>query len=187
ARGVAVEDYSYASYVEKTREQRYRDGVMTDYCSRLHYYTEWIADNEQKGIVENITSNIGGVRLDKDYSFMTEHRELYPLLAENDSMYQCIEMAEDRLNARLEYFHIPQDSIHLAYDRMLAGDLIATSTHIEGLDVTHTGMVYRGPDGSMGLLHASTDGGVKISPDLEEYVQGVKSQIGIIVARAGEP
>ena len=52
------------------------------------------------------------------------------------------------------------------------------------LDVTHTGMVYKGDDGSTGLLHASTSGGVKISPDLEDYVQGMKSQTGIIVARA---
>jgi cell wall-associated NlpC family hydrolase len=184
ARGVAVQDYSYESYVERTREQRYRDGVMTDYCSRLHYYTEWISDNEEKGLVNNITPDIGGIRLDKEYSFMSEHRESYPRLAENDSMYQCISQVEDQLNRTLEYFYIPQDSIHVAYDKMLAGDLIATSTDIEGLDVTHTGMVYRGDDGSTGLLHASTSGGVKISPDLEEYVQGVKSQTGIIVARA---
>jgi hypothetical protein len=157
---------------------------MTDYCSRLHYYTEWISDNEEKGLVKNITSDIGGIRLDKEYSFMSEHRESYPQLAENDSMYQCISQVEDQLNRTLEYFYIPQDSIHVAYDKMLAGDLIATSTDIEGLDVTHTGMVYRGDDGSTGLLHASTSGGVKISPDLEEYVQGVKSQTGIIVARA---
>ena len=184
ARGVADQDYSYASYLDRTEEQRYRDGRMGDYCSRLHYYTEWIQDNEEKGIVEHITDDVGGVRLDKSINFMSEHRDSYPALVGNDSLYRCIKKVEDRLNRTYQYFYIPQDSIAMFYDQLQPGDLIATSTHIEGLDVTHTGMVYKGEDGSTGLLHASTDGGVKISPDLQEYVQGVNAQTGIIVARA---
>ena len=186
ARGVVAQDYSYTSYLDRTEEQRYRDGRMGDYCSRLHYYTEWIQDNEEKGIVEHLTDDVGGVRLDKTIDFMSEHRESYPILVDNDSLYQCIKDVEDRLNRTYRYSYIPQDSIRMFYDQLRPGDLIATSTHIEGLDVTHTGMVYRGEDGSTGLLHASTDGGVKISPDLQEYVQGVKAQTGIIVARAIE-
>ena len=72
------------------------------------------------------------------------------------------------------------------YDRLQAGDIVATATHIDGLDVTHTGLVYDNGDGTRGLLHASTSGGVKVSPDLQSYVQGVDSQIGIIVARPQE-
>ncbi len=186
ARGVAVEDYSWDSYVQKTQEQRYRDGEMGDYCSRLHYYTEWIYDNEQKGIVRDVTADVGGERLDKEYGFMSANRGEYPAL-ESDSVYQCIQDVEDRLNEVIDYYYIPQDRIHEAYDELQAGDLIATSTDIEGLDVTHTGMVHKGEDGSTGLLHASTTGGVKISPDLQEYVQGVNVTTGIIVARAVEP
>ena len=186
ARGVAVEDYSWDSYVRKTTEQRYRDGEMGDYCTRLHYYTEWIYDNEQKGIVRNITAELGGERLDKRYGFMSAHRGEYAPL-ESDSIYRCIRDVEDRLNEVIDYYYIPQNRIHEAYDGLQPGDLIATSTDIEGLDVTHTGMVYKGDDGSTGLLHASTNGGVKISPDLQEYVQGVRVQTGIIVARAAEP
>lgn len=63
----------------------------------------------------------------------------------------------------------------------------APATDIEGLDVTHTGLVYKGEGGSTGLLHASTSGGVKVSPDLRSYVQGVEKQVGIIVARPEDP
>ena len=186
ARGVAAQDYSLESYIQKTEQQRYRNGEMGDYCSRLHYYTEWIYDNAQKGIVENITEEVGGQRLDKQYGFMSANRGEYPAL-ETDSTFQCIKNVEDRLNSVIEYFYIPQDQISQSYEQLQAGDLIATSTDIEGLDVTHTGMVYKGEDGSTGLLHASTQGGVKISPDLQEYVQGVGVTTGIIVARALDP
>lgn len=187
ARGVTAEDYSFESYVRRTQEQRYRDGDMGDYCSRLHYYTEWIRDNEEKGIVRDVTAEVGGVPFDKEYGFMGANRSEYPALADDDEMYRCIQEVEERLNREVELYYIPQERISESYDRLQPGDLIATATDIDGLDVTHTGMVYKGDDGSTGLLHASTSGGVKISPDLQEYVEGNRVQIGIIVARAVEP
>ena len=182
ARTVKSGSYSYDQYKDYTRQLRYRGGEMS-YCNRHHYYTEFVRNAEQAGVLRNITEDLGGERLpDKQYAFMGEHRESYPQL-ESDSLYQCIQDVEDRLNRTMEYYYIPQDRIRQVYDQLRAGDLISTATDIEGLDVTHTGLVYKGEDGSTGLLHASTDGGVKISPDLQEYVQGVESQIGIKVAR----
>lgn len=186
ARAVRMHDYAYPTYANLIREQRYRGGEMEGYCSRLHYFTDWIADNERRGTVENITEEIGGTEYDKEISFMSENRESYPRFAANDSLFQCIQEGEDRLRD-MELFYIPQDRIADSYDELKDGDIIATATHIEGLDVTHTGLAYDNEDGTMGLLHASTSGGVKVSPDLQSYVQGVGATIGIIVARPLEP
>ncbi|WP_456428750.1 N-acetylmuramoyl-L-alanine amidase-like domain-containing protein [Rhodocaloribacter sp.] len=182
ARGIAVEDYSYDTFARHLREQRYRDGEMNGYCSRLHYFSEWIADNEKRGIVRNVTRDLGGVRLDKRLRFMSEHRASYPRFAENDSLFQGIRAMEDRL-AGFTLYYIPQDRIRSVYDRLRAGDIIATATSIEGLDVSHSGLVYDGGDGRKGFLHASTSGGIKVSPDLQDYVENIKIQIGIVVAR----
>ena len=89
--------------------------------------------------------------------------------------------------ADLEHYTIAQDRIRAVYDRLRPGDIIATSTHIEGLDVTHTGLVYAHGGGGIGFLHASTSGGVKVSPDLQDYIQNNKVQIGIVVARPVDP
>ncbi len=186
ARGIAVEDYSYDTFVRRLREQRYRDGEMNGYCSRLHYFSEWIADNEKRGIVRNVTRELGGVRLDKRLRFMSEHRASYPRFAENDSLFRGIRAMEDRL-AGLELYYIPQDRIRSVYDRLRAGDIIATATSIEGLDVSHSGLVYDAGDGRKGFLHASTSGGIKVSPDLQDYVENIKIQIGIVVARPIDP
>jgi len=182
ARGVRAEDYSYETFSRNMLDQRYRGGAMEGYCSRLHYFSEWIADNEERGTVRNITLDLGGTPLDKHLTFMSEHRESYPRFVENDSLYQCIREMEAML-ADMKLYYVPQDHIDIVYQSLQAGDIIAIATSIEGLDVSHTGLVYKDAGGKTGLLHASTTGGVKVSPDLQAYVQNNRSQIGIVVAR----
>jgi hypothetical protein len=181
ARAVKSGNHSYDDYKRFTRQLRYRDGEI-GYCNRMHYYTEFIKQAEERGVLRNVTQDLGGKRLNTTYAFMGENRSEYPQL-KSDSLYQCIQNVEERLNRTMTNYYIPQDSIRAVYDRLKAGDLIATATDIEGLDVTHTGLVYKGESDTTGLLHASTSGGVKISPDLQEYVKSIDSQIGVIVAR----
>ncbi len=193
ARGIKAQDYSFAGYAERTRVQRYEAGAPMGYCARLHYFSDWIAENEGRGFIRNITEELGGVRLDKQLDFMSTHRASYPRLAEtegsqaerrkNDSLLACIRDMEAAL-ADLAIYHIPQDRIRAVYDQLRPGDIIAISTNIDGLGVSHTGLVYKGADGSTGLLHASSASGqVKVSPDLQAYVQSIDHEIGIVVAR----
>lgn len=182
ARGIVQDDYTYATFLDHLRSQRYRGGRLDGYGSRLHYFSEWIADNEARGAVENLTRALGGERLDKRLTFMSAHRDSYPRLAASDSLYERLRAVEADL-ADLELYVIPQARIRAVYDQLQAGDIVATATPIEGLDVTHTGLVYAGADGRKGLLHASTSGGVKVSPDLQTYVENNRSQLGIVVAR----
>lgn len=181
ARGVTKEDYSYDTFTRNVEDLRYRNGNLDGYCSRLHYFSDWIHDNELRGSLTNITRQLGGNRYEKRIDFMSTHRTSYPRFATNDSLYQCILEAEKQLQEMYLYY-IPQENIRSIYDELQAGDIVATATSIKGLDVTHTGLVYDGGSGK-GLLHASTSGGVKISPDLQSYIQNNKSQIGIIVIR----
>ena len=78
---------------------------------------------------------------------------------------------------------MPQDSIRGVYDQLRSGDVVALVSPVDGLNVAHTGLVYAGDDGGRGLLHASLDGGVVVSPDLQRYVQKIDGQIGMVVAR----
>ena len=182
ARTIADESYSYEKFTDVLRSQRYRDNNLDGYCSRLHYFSEWISDNEKRGHVEDITQAIGGELLEKQLNFMSEHRDSYPRLAESDSLYEALRTIEQSLEG-LTLYYIPQNKIRKAYAGMKTGDILALATDIEGLDVTHTGLAYQFPDGHFGLLHASTSKGVTVSPDLQSYVENNKRQIGIVVAR----
>jgi hypothetical protein len=185
ARGIAIGDTTFAGYLRQVESLRYRAGEMSGYCSRLHYFTEWIHDNEQRGVVRDVTAEIGGVRYEKEIDFMSTHRESYPRMA-SDETYACIVEMEGGLRG-LDLFYIPKAEIAEHYHSLRPGDIIATATHIDGLDVTHTGFVYRTEGGRTAFLNASLSGEVLIAPDLASYVQGVRAQTGIIVARPVDP
>jgi cell wall-associated NlpC family hydrolase len=186
ARGVAVQDYSYQTFVNHIRDQRYRSGQMDGYCSRLHYFADWILDNQKRGTIHNIAQELGGVPLGKTLNFMSTHRQSYPPLANNDANYQCMVETENKLNG-VTINYIPTNQIRRVYDQLKPGDIVAIATNLPGLDVTHTGLVYRSPSGNIGFIHASPIGEVAIARDLHRYAGKVKNAIGILVARPIDP
>ncbi len=185
SRGVAAQDYNPATFVAHIEDQRYRNGTLQNYCSRLHYWSEWIADNEKRGTVRNITAELGGVPLNKSLNFMTQHRRSYPKLAKDDAMFACMEQMEQGIKL-LKLDYIPTDRIAAIYGQLQPGDIVAIATDIAGLDVTHTGLAYRQANGNFGFIHASPVGSVVIAKDLQTYTSRVERAIGIIVARPSD-
>jgi hypothetical protein len=189
ARGVMAGDTTYAGFARRLAEQRYRGGPPLGYCGRLHYFTEWMADNEEKGLVERLGDTLGGRRMTDTLDFMSTHRSSYDRFATNDSLHACVQRMEEDLQARQAerpVRFVPQDSIRAVYAQLRAGDIVGIATSIDGLDVAHSGLVYAHEDGgpnAVGLLHASLSDGVVVSPDLQRYVQTIDHQIGIVVAR----
>jgi hypothetical protein len=186
ARSIATADTTPQTFVHHLQEQRYTSGEMNGYCSRLHYFSDWIMDNQQRQIVTDLAPSLGGMALDKPLNFMSRHRQSYPGLANSETDYQCILQMETRLNAR-EIEYIPTEQIGHHYSQLQSGDIVAIATDISGLDVTHTGLVYRSPTGNIGLIHAAPDRGVIIARDLQTYVAHVEDAIGILIARPVDP
>ena len=171
---------SFTKYLETIR---YKDGKLDGYGSRLHYFTEWIRDNKEKGFLKDVTAEVGGIEIQKDINFMGTHRELYPFL-QDENNFEKILVTEAEL-AKENFCYLPQDKIEANEHLIQTGDIIALATSINGLDVTHTGIATREKDGRIHLLHASTGAmEVEISKlPLADYLKGIKSNIGILVAR----
>ena len=186
ARGVAVKDYDYQNFVGRIESQRYSNGKMNGYCSRLHYFSDWINDNHKRQTVDNITAQLGGIPMDKTLNFMSQHRSSYPQMKQDETTYQCIVGVEKEL-AKSTVNYIPTNKIKSVYSELKPGDIVAVATDVKGLDVTHTGLVYRNADGNIGLIHASPAGEVTVAYDLHRYISRVESAIGIVVARAIDP
>jgi hypothetical protein len=187
ARGIAVQDTSADTFAQNVVEQRYRNGEMNGYCSRLHYFSEWIADNQKRRIVTDLAPSLGGVPLGGTIDFMTSHRGSYRQLANSDANWQCIKTVEANLNRTIVPTYIPLDQIREQTTELQEGDVVAIATQVPGLDVTHTGLIYRTANGNLGLIHAAPNRGVILSPDLAGYVANVEDSIGILVARPADP
>ena len=170
----------FARTLEKIR---YKDGKLRGYPSRLHYFSEWIANNQEKGLVKDITGELGGKALTKDINFMSTHRDLYPFLSDEDNYLQ-IKASERYLNDRPLYV-LAKDKIEASEHLLRSGDIIALATSINGLDVTHTGFAIRMDNGRIHLLHASSaNEEVEISElPLAEYLMNIRHNTGIMVAR----
>ncbi|MFS4446298.1 N-acetylmuramoyl-L-alanine amidase-like domain-containing protein [Maribacter sp. 2307UL18-2] len=176
----------FDSFIDVLKTIRYKDGKLDGYGSRLHYFTEWIRNNDQKGLVKDITSEIGGIAIQKDINFMGTHRELYPFL-KDDRNFEKILATEKEL-AKESFCYLPQDQIEANEHLIQTGDIIALATSIKGLDVTHTGIATREKDGRIHLLHAST-GSMQVEVSqlpLADYLKKVNKNIGIMVVRPME-
>lgn len=171
-----------ARYERALMELRYRGGRLAGYPSRLHYFSDWIADNVEMGLVQDVTASLGGATDTEPIDFMSTHRDAYPQLAD-DAVLEQVRRTELRLSESGRAF-LPQDRIAGIEQELRNGDIVAATSTIEGLDVAHTGLVVW-VDGTPRLLHAPLVGEeVEISStSIAERIGGIESQDGIIVAR----
>jgi hypothetical protein len=178
---------SFGEFLQRLERLRYRDGALRGYTSRLHYFSDWLADAEAKGLVRNVTRDLGGEPLRKRIHFMTSNRNAYRQLRDDPVLVDSMRRVEERLNG-MELYWIPQERIAEAAPGIEEGDIIAITTRVEGLDVSHTGFATW-VDGRLHLLHAPDVGQpVEVSSrPLAERIQAMRQQTGIMVARPLEP
>jgi hypothetical protein len=167
----------------EVERMRYRDGVRRGYTSRLHYFSEWIADGQRRGLLRDLGPALGGVDDARPLRFMTEHRGSYPALS-NDAVFDDVAAMERGLDDHPRKM-VPTDRIAAVSDGIQTGDVLAFATSIPGLDVTHAAMAYRDRSNTLRVLHAPLSGGaVEVSTKtLPEYVAAIRRSTGILVAR----
>lgn len=170
----------FAAEVER---MRYRGGVRSGYASRLHYFSEWIADGARRGLVRDLSAGLGGVADERPLRFMTEHRASYAAL-KDDATFAAIAERERALDAMPRHV-VPTARIPEVEGHIQTGDILAFATSIPGLDVTHTGLAYRDRAGVLRVLHAPLSGGaVEVSRStLHGYVSAIRRATGVVVAR----
>lgn len=161
---------------------RYADGKRNGYPSRLHYFSDWIFQNQEKGLLKDITSEIGGIPYANQPSFMSQNPQYYPQLS-NPEYVMAIQDTEAKIKMRTSYY-IPKERIADMEKSILSGDLIAITSSLSNLDIAHVGFAVV-KNGRIHLLHASSQSKkVEISDKpLSEYLQNIKSQSGIMVSR----
>ena len=129
-------DYSY--YLQQLR---YRDGIVS-YPTRLHYFTEWILDNANKDLVEEV--NEGNAFTEKQIvkvGFMSSNPEKYPMFADHPDWIRDIAGTERYLNGRV-FRYIPKGRVtntQTLRQSVRDGDIIAIVTNKQGLDISQHG------------------------------------------------
>jgi hypothetical protein len=174
---------TWEAFGREVERMRYRGGARRGYGSRLHYFSEWIADGEQRGLVEDLGTRLGAVEDSRPLRFMTEHRASYPALADDGVFREIAAMERERDGHPRRL--IPTARIPEVAGRIDTGDVLAFATAIPGLDVSHAAFAYRDAQGVLRVLHAPLSGGVVevTRATLPEYVGAIRRATGILVAR----
>ncbi|MFW6079949.1 MAG: N-acetylmuramoyl-L-alanine amidase-like domain-containing protein [Gemmatimonadota bacterium] len=175
-------DAVFDAFTDELRSIRYRGGELDGYASRLHYFSEWIADAVGKGLVRDVTRELGGAVDAEPIDFMSTHPDAYRKLSDPAAL-DAIREVEARLGERTRYY-IPESRIADVAPRIRDGDIIAATSSVDGLDVAHTGIALW-IDGELHLMHAPLVGrAVEISVEpLADRIRGIEGQDGIMVAR----
>ncbi|MBP3350374.1 MAG: DUF1460 domain-containing protein [Bacteroidaceae bacterium] len=182
----AVDTASYNEFAHNLRNIRYRDGVVDGYASRLHYVSDWIADNTRRGNFVEVTAQCPLAKRDtKSINYISTHSRNYTDLLNNDSLVNCIKEVEAKYN-NYRYQYIPATSLN---SEALAkwfnnGDIVLFTTSAKGLDVSHMGIIVVERN-RVRLLHASSNSHTVMldNQPLYNYVMSNRSINGIRIVR----
>lgn len=180
--------YTWRDFLSSLTSMRYRGGCIDGYTSRIHYFTEWIDDNSEAGIVTEIQAPnppftaIQEVRV----NYMSTHPDSYKALRTHPQFVEEIRQMEQRITGG-RYRFIPKRAVgntHHLRKAVKDGDIIAICCNKKGLDIAHLGLaVWK--DGNLHLLNASqVHKKVVLEPmTLSQYLQGHPSHTGIRIIR----
>jgi N-acetylmuramoyl-L-alanine amidase-like protein len=167
---------------------RYRGGHCTgEYLSRLHYLEDWLADNDRRGLVEDLTRSLGGTSVPHSAREMTIGWRHYRYLAANRALLGPLRQMEARVSSHPLY-QIPKSRVAAIEPRLRSGDIIGIISR-DGRNLystSHVGLALRAGDGSLHFMHASSPrnyGKVVIDSTLSSYLARYRSDSGILVAR----
>ena len=183
------EKRTWDDYLSTLQMLRYRKGVLTDYTSRLHYFSDWIADKQAMKIVKEIQMPnppfTAVQRVSVDY--MSTHPTAYKALKAHPELIPVIHQQEQRLTGTKARY-IPKNALRRNTKALRQaihdGDIIAITCNKKGLDIAHLGFAVWKKDG-LHLLNASMIHKKVVEEPMTfyQYLQKHPSHTGIRIIR----
>jgi len=178
-----VSNPDFNTYTATLTKIRYRNGIIDGYPSRLHYTTDWLMNNESKGLLRFVKMGKVSEHFPLNLNFMSTHPNVYSAFKNNPEYIAEMANHEKRLNG-LSLKYLPKAKLTDQACFIHTGDIIAIGSAVSGLDFAHLGIALR-RDGVVYLIHASSSGKKVIisSQSLKDYLSGIKNHTGIVVVR----
>jgi hypothetical protein len=173
-----------ADLLQEITLTRYRGGKLDGYLSRLHYTSDWIYDNDRKRVVTDITPTLpGAIRMVKRFDFMSTHPASYRQLKGSPDLTKRLAAIEDQISKRNPWY-VPNERVAAIEPLLQTGDIVGIATSTEGLDCSHTGLIYVDDSGTRRFLNASTGRKeVVLGERLSDYANKYKRNLGVMIAR----
>ena len=183
---------SWNDYLTMLRTLRYRKGKLDGYPSRLHYFSDWIADKTAMSIVKEIQSPNPPFSAVQhiNVNYMSTHPDAYQALKAHPEWVSVIRQQEETLSGTTSRY-IPKSALKRNTKALRQavhdGDIIAITCNKKGLDIAHLGFAVWKKDG-LHLLNASQihKKVVQEPMTLYQYLQKHPSHTGIRIIRINQ-
>jgi hypothetical protein len=157
---------SFSEFEDNIKKIRYKSGIVS-FENRNHFFTDWREFHSD--FVEDVTGEIGSgktVAIRKMLNMKDDGTYFLPGISPMDQ----------------EILYIPSEAIdEPAFDRLRTGDYAGIYSHINGLDVSHVGIIIRDKD-NIYLRHASSQKEYRkvVDQDFKKYIA---NKPGLIILR----
>ncbi|SFW46153.1 Protein of unknown function [Prevotellaceae bacterium HUN156] len=183
---------SWNDFLTTLRTLRYRKGKLDGYPSRLHYFSDWIADKTAMSIVKEIQSSNPPFSAVQhiNVNYMSTHPDAYQALKAHPEWVSVIRQQEETLSG-ITSRYIPKSALKRNTKALRQavhdGDIIAITCNKKGLDIAHLGFAVWKKDG-LHLLNASQihKKVVQEPMTLYQYLQKHPSHTGIRIIRINQ-
>ncbi|MBQ9649282.1 MAG: DUF1460 domain-containing protein [Prevotella sp.] len=187
-RCVYSQQYTWQAYLKALTAMRYRQGIIDRYTSRIHYFTEWITENSNRGLVTEIQQpNPPFTAVQTvNVNYMSQHPGSYQALRRHPEYVSEIRRMEQSVSGQ-KFRFIPKARVGRSAELRKVvrdGDIIAITCKKAGLDIAHLGLaVWK--NGNLHLLNASQlhKQVVEEPMTLWQYLQKHPSHTGIRIIR----
>jgi len=159
---------TFKAYSAELKDIRYRNGKLTDYNSRLHYFSDWIPDNEKKGKIINLTYEFGGEPFSIIADDISRKAKLHQPLSDTMIRHKTAE-TEQNIPAG-KYFRIPKNIP--ANSRIRNGDILCLTTNGKGAGISQIGFALRQGQ-ILYFIHAS-QAGKKVEISSVPFIQFIE-------------
>lgn len=182
---------SFTDYCRNLEKVRYRGGRMNGYLSRLHYFTWWMHDNMDKGLIREVKdAKHFTAPLHVNNYYMSRYPEKYRFLKGNRQRTDSIAALEKAMNGP-DGTYLPESKVALGRQELgfiRDGDIVAIVTRKAGLDYSHLGIAVWGKDGRLHLLNASSIRRMVVEEPktLYRYLKEHPSSVGIRLFRLND-
>ncbi|HSG32251.1 MAG TPA: N-acetylmuramoyl-L-alanine amidase-like domain-containing protein [Thermodesulfobacteriota bacterium] len=164
--GLAISK-SFNQFGDSVKKIRYQNSKV-DFKKRNHFFSDWPVYNKER--IKDVTKDIGGDKAKSTKKFLNKKKD--------GSLYLPGIAVVER-----EIAYIPSESIDDdILNKMNTGDYAGIYTDLDGLDVSHTGIIIK-KEGKTFLRHASSkDEYMKVVD--EDLIGYFSTKAGIIIYRA---
>jgi hypothetical protein len=161
---------SFYEFKINLRKVRYKSGIVA-FENRNHFFTDWLEFNSD--FIDDITEKIGAektIRVQKTLNQKKDRTHFLPGIQ----------------TVKREIKYIPSESIDdSVLSKLRTGDYVGIYSKVNGLDVSHVGIIVKDGD-NIYLRHASSQKEHRkvVDQDFKKYIVG---KPGIIVLRTKAP